>query len=207
MGCVVNPFPRRNSCPVEAFGASHRVYLDTPPLKGYWRGTLVPRCELDQSSTVSEIGFLTRNRSFGGVMEVHNHGPEGGPPRLRGRLARFRSIGTKLTPVEEKRILAAAEADGKAPSEWARDLLLGGAASAIRGEMEMHIFTELVGLPMLLMSALEPLLRGETKSPHQVASLFRQSSHLLSRSAMSFAVYVRTLTLPRLFSIVATYGR
>ena len=32
------------------FGASHRLYLDTPPLKGYCRGTLVPRCELDQFS-------------------------------------------------------------------------------------------------------------------------------------------------------------
>jgi hypothetical protein len=107
-------------------------------------------------------------------MEVHKHALDGNPPRLRGRLARSRSIGTKLTPEEEKRILAAAEADGKAPSEWARDLLLGGAASAIRGEMDMHIFTELVGLQMLLMATLEPLLRGETKSPDQVASLFRQ---------------------------------
>jgi hypothetical protein len=96
------------------------------------------------------------------------------PPRLRGRVARSRSIGTKLTPEEERRILAAAEADGKAPSEWAHDLLLGGAASAVRGEMEMHIFTELVGLQMLLMNAFDPLLRGETRTPDQVANLFRQ---------------------------------
>ena len=88
--------------------------------------------------------------------------------------ARSRSIGTKLTPEEERRILAAAEADGKAPSEWARDLLLGGAAATVRGEMEMHIFTELVGLQMLLMGTLDPLLRGETRTPDQVANLFRQ---------------------------------
>ncbi len=107
-------------------------------------------------------------------METQKDPRESKMQRLRGRLARSRSIGTKLTPEEEKRILAAAEADGKAPSEWARDLLLGGAASTIRGEMEMHIFTELVGLQMLLMSTLEPLLRGETKTPEQVAILFRQ---------------------------------
>jgi hypothetical protein len=89
-------------------------------------------------------------------------------------VARSRSIGTKLTPEEERRILAAAEADGKAPSEWARDLLLGGAASAIRGEMEMHVFTELIGMQMLLMNAFDPLLRGETRTPDQVANLFRQ---------------------------------
>ena len=41
MRCAVNPFRRRNSCPVEAIGASHRVYFDTPPLKGNCRDTLV----------------------------------------------------------------------------------------------------------------------------------------------------------------------
>ena len=65
--------------------------------------------------------------------------------RLRGRVARSQSFGTKLTPDEERQILVAAEADGKAPSEWARDLLLNGAAASPRGEMEMHLFTELVG--------------------------------------------------------------
>jgi hypothetical protein len=99
---------------------------------------------------------------------------EPSPPRLRGRAARSRSIGTKLTPEEERRILAAAEADGKAPSEWARDLLLSGAVETVRAEMEMHIFTELVGLQMLLMCALDPLLKGETRTPDQVANLFRQ---------------------------------
>src|SRR5581483_9633447 len=84
-------------------------------------------------------------------MGTQNQLIEPSPPRLRGRVARSRSIGTKLTPEEERRILAAAEADGKAPSEWAREMLLGGAASTVRSEMEMHIFTELVGLQMLLM--------------------------------------------------------
>jgi hypothetical protein len=36
--------------------------------------------------------------------------------RLRGRVARSQSIGTKLTPDEERQILAAAEAEGKAPN-------------------------------------------------------------------------------------------
>jgi hypothetical protein len=94
--------------------------------------------------------------------------------RLRGRVARSRSIGTKLTPVEEQHILAVAEAQGKAPSEWVRDLLLRGAIAADRGEMEMHIFTELVGIQMLLMNTLEPLLRGEKMNQDQLTILFRQ---------------------------------
>ena len=94
--------------------------------------------------------------------------------RLRGRMARSQSIGTKLTPDEEHQILVAAEADGKAPSEWARDLLLRGAVACNRGEMEMHIFTELVGIQMLLMNALDPLLRGEKMTQEQLAALYRR---------------------------------
>jgi hypothetical protein len=94
--------------------------------------------------------------------------------RLRGRVARSRSIGTKLTPDEARQILAAAEAEGKAPSEWTRDLLLRGAVASKRGEMEMYLFTELVGIQMLLMSALEPLLRGEKMAQEQLTALYRR---------------------------------
>ena len=38
----------------------------------------------------------------------------------------------------------------------------------------MHIFTELVGLQMLLMDTLEPLLRGDKLAQDQVKNLFRQ---------------------------------
>jgi hypothetical protein len=40
--------------------------------------------------------------------------------------------------------------------------------------MEMHIFTELVGIQMLLMNALEPLLRGDKMSQEQLTVLFRR---------------------------------
>jgi hypothetical protein len=43
-----------------------------------------------------------------------------------------------------------------------------------RDEMEMHIFTELVGIQMLLMNTLEPLLRGEKLAQEQLAILFRR---------------------------------
>ena len=94
--------------------------------------------------------------------------------RLRGRVARTRSIGTKLTPDEEKKIVAAAEEDGKAPSEWAREILLRAAVHRNSETMERHIFTELVGLQMLLMNTLEPLLCGEKLARDEVAARFRQ---------------------------------
>jgi hypothetical protein len=113
--------------------------------------------------------------------------------RLRGRVARSRSIGTKVTPDEELLILAAAEAEGKAPSEWARDLLLRGTVARKRGEMEMHLFTELVGIQMLLMNALEPLLRGEKMAQDQLTALYRrvqtakaaQAQELLAKRSLS----------------------
>jgi hypothetical protein len=85
--------------------------------------------------------------------------------RLEGKVARTREMSTNLTPDEERQIMAAAAAQGKALGEWAREVLLDGVMAASRGEMEMHIFTELVGIEVLLMNALEPLLRGLHRYP------------------------------------------
>jgi hypothetical protein len=94
--------------------------------------------------------------------------------RLRGREARSRSLSTKLTPAEEKMILCAAATQGKAPSEWVRELLLRGSVADNRSQIEMYIFTELVGIQMLLMNTLEPILCGEKLDREQIAALFRQ---------------------------------
>jgi hypothetical protein len=75
---------------------------------------------------------------------------------------------------ESKSIEHAALRVSKTPSEWARDVLLRTAAFAGHSEMELHIFTELVGIEMLLMNTLEPLLRGEKLAQEQLAILFRQ---------------------------------
>lgn len=71
-------------------------------------------------------------------------------------------------------ILTAAETQGKAPSEWARDLFLCGGFGDNRIHKELHIFTQLVGNQMLLMNALEPILRGGKLEQDQIAVLFRQ---------------------------------
>lgn len=39
---------------------------------------------------------------------------------------------------------------------------------------DMHTFTELVGIQMLLMNTLEPLLRGDKLAQEQLSVLFRQ---------------------------------
>ena len=94
--------------------------------------------------------------------------------RLRGRDRRSLNLSTKLTAAEAKAIEDAASRASKTPSEWARDLLLRNVALGSHTEMEMHVFTELVGIQMLLMNTLEPLLCGEKLSREEVKAHFRQ---------------------------------
>jgi hypothetical protein len=94
--------------------------------------------------------------------------------KLRGRERRSRNLSTKLTTNEAKAVEEAASRAGKTPSVWARDLLLGSVVVGSHTDMEMHIFTELVGLQMLLMNTLEPLLRGDKIAQEQLTILFRQ---------------------------------
>ena len=107
------------------------------------------------------------------MAEVHTIS-EKSSEKLRGRDRRALNLSTKLTTAEAKAIEEAAVVAGKTPSEWARDLLMRSTTGSTQSEMEMHIFTELVGLQMLLMNTLEPLLRGDKLNPEQVAILFRQ---------------------------------
>ena len=50
--------------------------------------------------------------------------------KLRGRARRSRNLSTKLTAREADAVEEAASREGKTPSEWARDLLLGSVVSA-----------------------------------------------------------------------------
>lgn len=99
---------------------------------------------------------------------------ESNPIPARGRETRTQSIATRFTRGEEQALLKRAEANGQNLREWAREVLLRAESADRKSEMETHIFTELVGIQMLLMGALEPLLRGENLASEQVNQLFRQ---------------------------------
>ena len=94
--------------------------------------------------------------------------------KLRGRERRSLNLSTKLTAIEAQAVEEAASRAGKTPSEWARDVLLRAEALCKDTEMEVHLFTELIGIEMLMMKTLEPILRGEKLEPDQIAVLFRQ---------------------------------
>ena len=99
---------------------------------------------------------------------------EGRPTQAKGRENRTQSIATRFTRAEEQALRKRAEANGQNLREWSREVLLHGDPAGNRTEMDMHIFTELVGIQMLLMNTLEPILRGEKLAQDQITILFRQ---------------------------------
>jgi hypothetical protein len=106
---------------------------------------------------------------FTNTLEIEN-----GQGRIKGREPRSQSIATRFTRAEERALLKKAEASGQNLREWVRDVLLHTDALGWNSDMEMHIFTELVGIQMLLMNTLEPLLRGDKVAQDQITILFRQ---------------------------------
>ena len=87
---------------------------------------------------------------------------------------RNKTASTKVTSSEFRELESFAERQGQSISEWIRQTLLTEARGERSGAMNLHIFTELVGVQMLLMDTLEPLLRGEKIAQEQIKALFRQ---------------------------------
>jgi hypothetical protein len=89
-------------------------------------------------------------------------------------LARNRILSARFTDSEYVALESFAWSKGKTLAEWVRDVLLHSLEGASQPQMDLHIFTELVGIQMLLMNTLEPLLRGDKLAQEQLTVLFRQ---------------------------------
>ena len=64
---------------------------------------------------------------------------------------------------------------GTTLADWSHDALISNLHGKVSAGLEMHIFTELVGIQMLIDGkALEPLLRGDKMAQDQLTILFRQ---------------------------------
>jgi hypothetical protein len=88
--------------------------------------------------------------------------------------ARTRILSARFTHGEYSELEKYAWSKGTTLSDWVHQTLLEEAHGAGSAQMEMHIFTELVGIQMLLMKTLEPLLRGDKIAQEQLTILFRQ---------------------------------
>jgi len=89
-------------------------------------------------------------------------------------LARNRILSARLTESEYAALESLAWSKGTTLADWAHAVILHSLEGSTHTPMEMHIFTELVGIQMLLMNTLEPLLRGDKIAQEQLTILFRQ---------------------------------
>ena len=88
--------------------------------------------------------------------------------------ARTRTVGLRVTEPEYVALEREAWNTGKTVADWARECLLRELQAGPQGRLEQHVFTELVGIQLLLMNTLGPLLRGERMTAEQLDALLRQ---------------------------------
>src|SRR5664279_2292787 len=83
-------------------------------------------------------------------------------------LAKTRIVSARVTETEYIALENHAWTMGKTMGDWTRQSLLHELEAGSRRRLEQHIFTELVGIQLLLMNTLGPLLRGERMSAEQL---------------------------------------
>lgn len=105
-------------------------------------------------------------------MPTDSLGIESRLQRIKGRETRSQSIATRFTRAEEKTLLRVASDRGMNLREWSREVLLE-AARGSRLYDENALFAEVQGLRLILINALEPLLRGEKWTAEQFKEMLR----------------------------------
>jgi hypothetical protein len=99
------------------------------------------------------------------------------------RIPRTRTIGVRVTEPEYLALEADAWKAGKTVADWARDQILGRPGFHGVSSLDGHLFTELVGIQLLLMNTLGPLLRGERLTAEQLDTVLRQVQSAKARKA------------------------
>jgi len=89
-------------------------------------------------------------------------------PSVRNRILSARLCETEYTALEKQ-----AWSRGMTLGDWARDQLLARMERAEEDRLSAHVFTELIGLQMLLMGFFAPLLQGRQISPEQYQEIVR----------------------------------
>jgi hypothetical protein len=100
---------------------------------------------------------------------------ESGQPhrKVRGRDKRNMTLNTKLTEREFAEVERFCESHAVAFSEWVREVVLREVRGTDSGTSTVPLFSEITGLRLLLINALEPLLRGEKMTPEQFKEMLR----------------------------------
>lgn len=99
------------------------------------------------------------------------------------RIPRTRTIGVRVTEAEHVALEAEAWKAGKTVADWARDQILRRPGFHGFSSLDEHLFTELVGIQLLLMNTLGPLLRGDRLTAQQLDAVLRQVQSAKARKA------------------------
>ncbi len=105
------------------------------------------------------------------------------PNGARRPLARTRTVSARVTEDEYADLQSHAWATGRTVGDWVRHSLLPQLETGWSYHLEQYVFTELVGVQLLLMNTLGPLLRGERMTPEQIDSVLRQVQSAKGRKA------------------------
>ena len=119
---------------------------------------------------ISSTQFCQKGVSGMAVLNTENSRRKGS---LKGRESRNQTLNTKLTPTEAAAVEAAAKADGKVVGEWLRDLALQQFSGGTGQVPDLVLMGEVTSIRLLLINALEPLLRGDKMTPEQFKELLR----------------------------------
>jgi len=105
---------------------------------------------------------------------LENESSAGAAQAKKARVAKTRTVGIRVTEPEYLALEREAYEHNQTVSDWGRNKILGASLPHDGSALSKNIFTELVGLQLLLMNALPPLLRGEHLLAEQVETLKRQ---------------------------------
>lgn len=109
--------------------------------------------------------------------------PANSPGEAERTEMRVRTASTKVTDCEFAELEAFASQRGQSVSEWIRQTLIAEARNQRNSATTLHLFTELVGIQLLLMNTLGPLIRGERMTADHLNAVLRQVQSTKARKA------------------------
>lgn len=99
------------------------------------------------------------------------------------RPARTRTVSTRVTEAEYIALQEQAWSTGKTVCDCARECIAQQLGQGSLKDLDGHIFTELVGIQLLLMNTLGPIARGERMAAEEVDVVFREVQTRKARKA------------------------
>jgi hypothetical protein len=99
------------------------------------------------------------------------------------RPAKTRTVSTRVTEAEYIALQEQAWSTGKTVCDCARECITQQLGLGSQTNLDAHIFTELVGIQLLLINTLGPIARGELMAAEEVDVVFREVQTRKARKA------------------------